>query len=198
MRATINRPGFGQRHPELAALLREQRPAGSHDVSWLDGAMPLRRSAYTTPADVPRDVVGSVRCIVRVGAHIVVCENEGGAHPWPGGRREPGESYIDTAAREVHEETGWLLDRDSLQLLGWLHLEHLAPRRPNDPYPYPDVVQVVFCGSACERDGGPDVTWADTDGYELGSRLLTVDEARKQPSIDPLAQYFFDLLPDLM
>ena len=195
MTAATNRPGFGERHPDLTTLLATRQPAATHEMSWLGGAMPLRVSAYTAPTDLPETLVSSVRCLVRVGELIVFCENADGAHPWPGGRRLPGESYLDTAVREVHEETGWLLDRDSLRPLGWLHLEHLAPRRPDDPYPYPDLLQVVLCGTATERDGGPDVEWTDTDGYELASRLVTIDEARDKTSIDLLAPYFLDLLP---
>jgi ADP-ribose pyrophosphatase YjhB (NUDIX family) len=195
MMTAASRPGFGERHPDLMTLLATRRPAATHEMAWLDGAMPLRVNAYTAPADLPEVLVSSVRCVVRVGELVVFCENEDGTHPFPGGRRLPGESYVDTAVREVHEETGWLLDRDSVRPLGWLHLEHLAPRRPDDPYPYPDLLQVVFCGTATERDGGPDVEWTDTEGYELRSRLVTVDEARATTSIDLLAPVFLDLLP---
>lgn len=159
----------------------------------MSGTMPLRVSAYTTPAALPDELVTSVRCVLRVGDLIVFCENADGGHPWPGGRRHPGESYAETAIREVHEETGWLVDRDSLQPLGWLHLEHLAPKRPHYPYPYPDFLQVVLCGTATERDGGPDASWTDTDGYEQGSRLVTIDMARE--TTDLLAPVFLDLLP---
>lgn len=122
--------GFGARHPDLARLLACHEPAATGETSWLGGAIPLRVSAYATPTDLPEELVTSVRCVVRFGELVVFCENADGGHPLPGGRREPGESYADTAAREVHEETGWLLDRNTLRPLGWLHLEHLAPRRP--------------------------------------------------------------------
>ena len=191
---TTNLPGFGARHPDLTALLAGREPAATGEVSWLGGAMPLRVSAHTTPADLPEELVTSVRCVVQVGELIVFCENVDGTHPLPGGRRGPAESYADTAAREVHEETGWRLDRDTLRLLGWLHLEHLAPRRPDDPYPYPDFLQVVFHATATARDGGPDVAWTDTDGYEQRSRLVSFAEARALTSNDPLARVFLDLI----
>ena len=47
---------------------------------------------------------------------------DGLTHAWPGGRRQPGESFAETAAREVEEETGWLVRPGSFRLLGWLHL----------------------------------------------------------------------------
>jgi ADP-ribose pyrophosphatase YjhB (NUDIX family) len=194
MTGGTNRPGFGERHPDLAVLLARHKPAATGETSWMGGTMPLRVSAYTTPIALPDELVSSVRCVVRVGDLIVFCENADGTHPWPGGRRHPGESYVDTAVREVHEETGWLLDRDSLRPLGWLHLEHLAPRRPRDPHPYPDLLQVVFRATATHRDGGPNSSWTDTDGYERDSRLVTLDEARATTSPDLLAPIFLDLL----
>lgn len=157
--------------------------------------MPLSVAAYTATEDLPLELVGSVRCLVRVGDLVVCCQNKGGSHPWPGGRRETGESFVDTAVREVHEETGWLLDPHSVRPLGWLHLEHLAPRRPGDDHlPYPDLLQVVLCGTATERDGGADVDWTDTDGYETRSSLLSVAQARRDADTHRLAHVFLDLL----
>lgn len=72
----------------------------------------------------------------------------GERHPWPGGRREPGESYVDAAVREVHEGTGWVVEPASARYVGWLHLEHLAPRREGYVYPYPDFLQLVLCARA--------------------------------------------------
>ena len=76
-----NRAGFGERHPDLTTLLATRQPAATHEMSWLDGTMPLRVSAYTTPADLPESLVSSVRCVVRVGELIVFCENVEGGHP---------------------------------------------------------------------------------------------------------------------
>ncbi|MDX3663440.1 NUDIX domain-containing protein [Streptomyces sp. ID05-26A] len=190
MRGTT--PGFGTRHPDMARLLAAHPPAATDEVAWMDGALPLRVGAHLGPADLPDELVTSVRCVVRVGELVVFCENVDGGHVLPGGRRESGETHADTASREVHEETGWLLEPESLLPLGWLHFEHLAPRRPEYLYPYPDFLQVVFQGVATERAGGSD--WVDTDGYELSSRLVSVAEARQKSLNGPLATTFLDLL----
>jgi ADP-ribose pyrophosphatase YjhB (NUDIX family) len=181
-------------HPALIALLKTHAPAATGDLAWLDGAMPLRVSAFIGPADLPLDLITSVRCIVHVGDRIVLCANKDGVHPVPGGRREPGETLADTAVREVHEETGWRLERASMRPLGWLHLRQLGPPVAGNRGPYPDFLQLVFHGTATERDGGPDVAWTDLDGYEQSSELVSVAEARARTSNVLLVHTFLDLL----
>lgn len=188
------RPGFGMRHPELTALLAAHAPVATHQVAWMGGTVPLQASAYLTVVDLVDDLVTSVRCLVRVDDLVVLCENVDGTHPWPGGRRWPGESYVETATREVHEETGWIVDRDSVRTVGWLHFEHLMPRPPEDRMPNPDFLQVVLAGTATDRDGGPDVTWTDTEGFESRSRLVTVDDAIANEAMDPLARVYLESL----
>ena len=198
--ATEREPG--EVHPALAAVLALREPVVEHETAWMDGAMPLRVSAYpgeasaADAAKLPLELISSIRCIVRVGEEFLFCENRSGRHPWPGGRREPGESFADTAAREVHEETGWLLDRESLRPLGWLRLRHLGPEPAGNTGRYPDFLQLVFIGAAHARDGGlaPDAAWTDTDDYELNSRLVTLEEAIGQTSTDMHAQVFLELL----
>ena len=194
----MNKPGFGVRHPALALLLGELQPAASHEVAWAGGTLPLRVSAYMKTAPVPDEIVTSVRCIVLVDGLVVYCENPDGSHPWPGGRRLPGESYVETAAREVQEETGWLIQLDSARELGWLHLTHLGPRQSDErqQLPYPDFLQVVFCAKALERIGGRDAAWTDIDGYETSSCLVTLEEAMRATSNDLLARAFLELLSE--
>jgi ADP-ribose pyrophosphatase YjhB (NUDIX family) len=139
--------------------------------------LPLRITAYEGESDLPDDLVLSVRCFVLVGDSLVICTNaDGSSHPWPGGRREPGESIAETARREVHEETGWRLELDSLKALGWLHFERLVDEA--DPkYPHPDFLQLVYVGTATARDETQGEAWSDIDGYELSSRLVARQEA---------------------
>ena len=191
---TYPRPGWGVRHPAVARFLTSAGPPLQNELlSWPNGE--LRSSAYgVVPQAVepPDVVVSSVRCIVRVDAYVVVCRNADGIrHVWPGGRREPGETFAETAIREVHEETGWLLDPPSFRPLGWLHLEQVSPVPPTHPYPHPDAFHAVFEARARSRAGSS--RWTDTEGYEISSELVLADEACRFLSRDPLSAVFLGL-----
>jgi hypothetical protein len=192
------------RHPGLLAVLAASTPTAVIEQSPEQGAMPvpagrkycLRRiSAYLGAQDIPDELITSVRCLVQAGGRVVVCTNRDGiSHPWPGGRREPGETIRATAIREVHEETGWLVEEASLHQLGWLHLEYLRPQPEDHPYPHPDFCQVVLAGKAAERTCGHAASWTDTDGYETSSQLMTVEDAWQAVSGDPASRTYLPLL----
>jgi 8-oxo-dGTP pyrophosphatase MutT (NUDIX family) len=175
----------------LLALLAERTPAVERDVVW--GVTPLVAAAYPGAPAPPDHVVMSSRVIVRVDGRVVVCTNAHGLrHPFPGGRREPGETPVDAAEREIHEETGWLLDRSTLRLLGFLHFRYVNPVDPAwAHYPHPDLIHLVFTGSATERAAED---WTDTEGFEVSSELLPLDEALAACAGDPLARPFLELL----
>lgn len=162
----------------MIALLEASRPSASGEVTWGGGTLPLKLTAYTQAAELPDELVTSIRCIVEVGGRIVLCENESGFHIWPGGRREPDETFAETARREVHEETGWLIDESTIRAVGWLHHEHVNPAPAGHPYPHPDFLNLVLHATARERDGGEANEWSDTEGYESASRLVSIEEAR--------------------
>ncbi len=87
-----------------------------------------------------------MRAVVTQGENALVITSPDREHILPGGRREPGESLIETLRREALEEAGWSLR--SLRLLGFKHFHHIIPRPDNHPYPYPypDFLQVVYPG----------------------------------------------------
>lgn len=172
-------------------MISSEEPAGRQRITWLNGKLPLQVSAYTSIRDdFPMELLMSVRCLVQVGDRIVLCETrDGERHIVPGGHREEGETFAETAIREVHEETGWIVRPDSIRRLGWLHLQNLNDG-PTEPHlPYPDFLQVVVCGSATDRDGGPDSDWTDIEGYETSSQLVSVQQARAATTND-----LFDLV----
>jgi 8-oxo-dGTP pyrophosphatase MutT (NUDIX family) len=189
------RPGWGARHPQIARVLAQSTPAATQETAWANGTRPLRLNAYREVAQLPDELVVSVRCLVRVGDRVVVCTNlDGLRHVWPGGRRQPGESFARTAAREVEEETGWLLSPGSFRLLGWLHIEHLRPVPEDHPYPHPDFCQVVGAATAAARRTGPDDEWTDTEGWEVSSELMSVPDAERAIDGDPLGRVFLAML----
>ena len=149
---------------------------------------PAPITAYMPPVELPHELVVSVRGLVTVDDALLMCVNADGTQPWPGGRREPGETFSDTARREVHEETGWILDPDSLRPLGWLRLEHLARPPEDHQYPHPDFLQVVFAGHARNRGHGGDSDWTDIDGYEVRSCFVPRQNAVLRLAGDRMSQ----------
>ena len=119
------------------------------------------------------------------------CINRDGSHVMPGGRREAGESFEETAVREVAEETGWQVDPASLRLLGWMHYEYLTPRPDDWQFPHPDFIQLVYAGTATDRVEHEDGSaWTDTDGWEERSDVVPIDALEA----DELTLPFVDLL----
>lgn len=159
----------------------------------VDKSLPITITAYVGPLDIPDDEVTSVRCLVRVDDRVVVCTNvNGNRHPWPGGRLDLGERIVDAACREVAEETGWLLDPSSLRPLGWLHVQ---PHIAEHPWPRSEIAMVVWTGDATDRVGGRDNEWTDTEGFEVSSVLMTLDDAITAVAPDhPTAVPFLRLL----
>ncbi len=173
---------------DLAGFLERLRPTAVETDQWGELAFEVR--GYLTGSAPPLKYVTSVRAIVtraivtRVD-HALVITSPDREHILPGGRREPGESLIETLRREALEETGWSLR--SLRLLGFKHFHHLTPKPDNHPYPYPDFLQVVYTGTA-------DTYYPDQrimDDYELDARFLPLAEVRALP-LSSIQRMFLD------
>lgn len=179
------------RHTALEALLAASSPAVTTTGKWPGGNLQL--STHVGAATIPEELVTSVRCVTLVGHQVVVCTNRHGiSHAWPGGGREAGESYVETAVREVHEETGWQVDPESVEPVGWLHIRYLDPKPDHHPWPYPDCLQLVVAARAEGRAETSSDEWTDTEGYELRSVLMRLDEALS--SVEPNCRPFLELL----
>jgi 8-oxo-dGTP pyrophosphatase MutT (NUDIX family) len=187
------RPGYGIRHPTLVELLATLRPVVSERVTWPNDVT-VDVAAYSVPARLPAELVTSVRCIVRVDGRVVVCHAPDMIHVWPGGRRLPGETYENTARREVYEETGWLIDETDLRLLGFLHFQYLDVQPADHPYPHPDFLQVVYTAPATDRDGRA-TDWVDLDGWEQRHELIAACDLGGV-ELSQAQRAFLRLLPD--
>lgn len=185
------RPGFGHRHAGLLKLLASHAPAAVEQVTWLDGTLPLEVVAYPVTASPPDELVTSVRCIVSVGDCLIACRTPDGVHVWPGGHRKTRETAKQTACREVHEETGWRLDDQDLQPLGFVHYRHLTPQPADYPYPHPDFINTVYAAVATSRDVPEDAEWTDLDGWERHSALIAQEGLAELP-LSAVQQAFID------
>lgn len=176
--ATIGamRPGYGSRHPDFVRLMAGRSPARTEPLAWttIAGAIDLHVGAC--PVGLPDELVTSIRCIVTVGDGVLVCTTPNEQHCMPGGRREPGETWEQTVRREVAEETGW--EVGELVPVGFLHFRIESPSPEDNPYPWPDIVQVVFHaeGIACAAEG-----WQDTEGWEQATDVVPFADALALP-----------------
>jgi 8-oxo-dGTP diphosphatase len=83
----------------------------------------------------------------------------------PGGRVEPGESLAEAAAREVHEETGLIVQTG--RELGRLRI----PTGDGRDYEICNFAATVVGGSLCAGDDADDARWVSYE--ELDSLALT-------------------------
>ncbi len=150
---------------ELARFAEGRSPAASETVIWKPRVLKFTMTTYLANNAAPDGLVTSARCVVlREGEVLVVTDRDGVRHIVPGGRREPGETLVETAQREVREETG--LDVIRLEQVGVMLYEHLTPCPRDYRYPYPHFMQVVFVATAL---AGVDVVcddeWAASAGF---------------------------------
>jgi ADP-ribose pyrophosphatase YjhB (NUDIX family) len=123
--------------PDIASSATIER------VAWVPGQLEFTVSTVISLSQPPEHLITSVRCVVLSGDQVLVLtDRDGTRHIVPGGRRQPGESYEDTARREVLEETGLTLQ--SLTPLGQLVFDHLCPMPAGYAYPYPRFIQLAY------------------------------------------------------
>lgn len=141
-------------------------PVCQESATW--GGQVLRVQSYVGSGDPPAEFVTSARCVVLRGDQVLVVRDPDDLHIIPGGRCAPGESFEQTAVREVGEETGWLVD--DLRLIGAKHFQHLSPKPPRYPHPYPIFLQLIYAGRAqryCAE-------LKEVEGWELGAEFVPV------------------------
>lgn len=158
--------------PDLKDFLSRHPPLAQSEVLWHGGAARLLKTIHLGDELPPIDLITSVRAVVLRGDRVLVLSNKDGEHFLPGGRRELGETLIESLRREVLEETGWTIREPAL--VGVARFHYLGPRPPGRDYPYPDFVQVVY---AAEADAELPARRL-TDDYEERAELRPISDVR--------------------
>jgi 8-oxo-dGTP pyrophosphatase MutT (NUDIX family) len=150
--ATENGNDAAETAPAVAAYFAALAPATDREL--VDDVR-LRVTSYLTDAPPPADHVRSVRCVVVRGDAVLALRAGDRAHIVPGGRREPGETLMETLERELLEETGWTIGTP--RMIGITRLRWLDGRPvflPADSPYYPDFLWLIY--TAAPRDHRPE------------------------------------------
>lgn len=124
---------------DLFTFLQSYIPIAQESAIWGNGTIPLEITSYLSQELPPLDLITSVRALVIGSNQVLVVRDPGGYHLLPGGRRETGETLLQTLRRELLEETGWLLS--NITLIGFKYFRHLDPNTT-----FPDFLQIVYTG----------------------------------------------------
>ena len=138
--------------PEVTAYFAALEPAAEHEFVAADGAERLRVTSYLTEVPPPMLYVRSVRCVVLRGETVMALRREDRAHVLPGGRREPGESLLQTLEREVLEEAGWTTTAP--RQIGVVRLAWLTPLPTGwqeATHFHPDFLWLIHTAEAAEH-----------------------------------------------
>ncbi len=153
---------------DLASFLAQQLPMTTETVTWQSINMQFHVTSYLNHELPPLAYITSVRGLILRGDQVLAVRDPESVHILPGGRREQGETLLQTLERELLEETGWTIHPP--YLLGFLHFHHLTPKPANYLYPYADFLQLVYTAQAHTYIPGA----RRTDDYELDAFLYSI------------------------
>jgi ADP-ribose pyrophosphatase YjhB (NUDIX family) len=131
---------------DLEAFIQQHTPIAEETARWENGTINLHITNYLSDALPPLHYVTSVRAVVLKDENVLVVRTLSGLHIEPGGRREAGETLLQTLQREVLEEAGWTIEH--IHLLGFKHLHHLTPVPQGYSYVSPDFCQIIYAARA--------------------------------------------------
>jgi 8-oxo-dGTP pyrophosphatase MutT (NUDIX family) len=131
---------------DLEAFIQQHTPIAEETATWANGTINLHITNYLSDTLPPLKYVTSVRAIVLKDENVLVVRDQFGLHIEPGGRREAGETLLQTLQREMLEETGWTIEH--IHILGFKHLHHLNPVPEGYSYISPDFCQVIYVARA--------------------------------------------------
>lgn len=116
---------------------------------WPTQPITLQQQTFLCATLPPDDLISSARAVVIRHDEVMVIQNPT-EEPYiiPGGRREPGETVLETLHRELLEEIGWTVRNTAV--IGTVHFQHLTPKPPDYPYPYPHFFWAIFAAQADE------------------------------------------------
>ncbi len=118
---------------------------------WLNNPLPLRQRTYLCPTLPPDELISSARAVLLRGNEVMLIrDHRDEPYIIPGGRREPGETVLETLQREMREETGWSV-RDTA-VIGCVHFQHLGPKPAGYPYPHPHFFWAIFAAQVDSFD----------------------------------------------
>lgn len=146
---------------------------GTEMYDWPAARFQVNTYLHSTPP--PDEFITSVRAVVFCGDAVLVVQDPDGRHILPGGRREAGESYAETAIREVLEETGWHVTIGPE--LGFKHFYRLTPKPPQMNAPDPAFAQLVYVAQAVTYQ--PEAK--EQNGYELGAEFVSLAQIAYLP-----------------
>ncbi len=156
---------------DLEQFLRARQPFAVESVRW-GTEMELEQSYYLG-ADLPPDAyTTSVRAVLLKGGEVLVLRDKAGEyHLLPGGRRDTGETIVQTLEREMREETGWTFAEP--RLIGFMHFLHQTPKPFAYPYPYPSFLQLVYAATAQQKlvDASIEDDWVEATFFSAVDAL---------------------------
>lgn len=101
------------------------------DINW--GTVSAKFERLEVPP--PDNLISNVSVVPFIGDHVALIRLENGIYETPGGTREAGESYWQTAQRELVEEAGARL-LDYTPFGAWrCHSTRSTPYKPHLPHP---------------------------------------------------------------